>query len=139
MKVSNRLLILIVVLLPFFSLILYVYNSTYTDVGNFGDKRTIISFFKNSKSTNTKLFYIYNWEDNVIDRWPRAYTHERLGIEEKYKSNLGIGKAINDEKGLYDTHQYSLFRTFYYRLSESKYHPRHFIIIIIIVIISLMT
>jgi len=139
MKVSNRSLILIVVLLPFFSLILFVFNSTHTDVSNFSGKETIISFFKKSKNTNTKLFYIYNWPDNIVDRWPRAYTHERLGIEEAYKMNFGIGKAVNDRIGLYDTHQYSLFRTFYYRLSESKYHHRHIIIIINIVINFLMT
>ena len=114
--ISNRLLRSVTVILLFYLFYLYTHThvkplESYIYRDNTGIKKLFVQ----------KLFYIYNWSDDVIDRWPRVYTHERLGIEEKYKSNFGIGEAIDDTIGLYDTHQYSLFRTFYYRLSESKY------------------
>jgi len=66
-------------------------------------------------------FYIYPFPEDVIDRWPRAYNHTKIAISEEYKMNYGIGQAISLQEGRYKTHQYSLFRTFYYRLLESKY------------------
>lgn len=99
-----------------------MYICTYANLHHDGSKEIAISFLKSKNDKDIKLFYIYDWKDEIIDRWPRSYSSNgRLGIEEKFKANFGIGNVIDDYIGLFDTHQYSLFRTFYFRLSESKY------------------
>lgn len=48
-------------------------------------------------------------------------THSRLSTNESFKDNYGAGELLNQREGRYRTHQYSLFRIFYYRLLESPY------------------
>lgn len=114
----SSLLLIVVLLLLFYSLLVYI--CTYANLHHDGLKEVAISLLKSKNDKDIKLFYIYDWEDEIIDRWAHSYSG-RLGIEEKFKANFGIGNAIDENIGLFDTHQYSLFRTFYFRLSESKY------------------
>ena len=68
-----------------------------------------------------KLFYIHPLDNETVDLWPHAYTHSRLSTNESFKDNYGAGELLNQREGRYRTHQYSLFRIFYYRLLESPY------------------
>lgn len=69
-------------------------------------------------------FYIYEWPQEIIDCWPFNYTHHRLAFEGKFRQNRGLGPLLHPEVGMYHTHQYSLFTSFYQRLLESKYRTR---------------
>jgi hypothetical protein len=119
---SNRLRLIIIVLI-LIVVVIYIYilnNSNHSTQYNAPFNN--INNNKNKQKDSKSLFYIYNWEDDIINRFPKKYTHSsQLGIEEKYRNNHGIGNVIDEYNGIYDTHQYSLFQTFYYRLSESKY------------------
>ena len=74
---------------------------------------------RNRKRHKKKYFYIYDWPSDIVDRWPFANTHKRQSIDLKFRANYGIGPLISAEVGMYHTHQYSLFQTFYHRLLES--------------------
>ena len=71
-----------------------------------------------------KLFYIYEWPDDVMNSFPDTYTHRRKHIAEGFRQNDGLGPVVDPELGLYHTHQYSLFSTFLARLKESPYRTR---------------
>ena len=66
-------------------------------------------------------FYIYDWNESIIDSWPSNSSHHRISIDGIFKSNFGAGIVIDKSKGLYHTHQYSLFELFYRRLKMSRY------------------
>ena len=89
---------------------LYVYSSS-TDRKN---AQTVTT-------NNLKKFYVYDWPNNVVDLWPTEYTHHRLSIEKHFKENYGVGQEVDREKGMYHTHQYSLFSLLHYRLLESPH------------------
>ena len=74
-----------------------------------------------SNNPSQKYFYIYDWPTEVIDRWPKNYSHFRLSVSADFKENNGAGRAIRPSEGLYHTHQYSLFSLFYTRLQRSQY------------------
>ena len=76
---------------------------------------------RNYNTISASYFYIYDWPKDIIDRWPDSYSHHRLAILDKFRDNYGLGTLIDAEVGLYHTHQYSLFETFYHRLLESRY------------------
>jgi hypothetical protein len=65
--------------------------------------------------------YIYEWPDNLINRWPIYYTHKRLAFIPNNSHNYGLGEVVNSSIGQFDTHQYALFSIFYHRLLQSDY------------------
>ena len=73
-------------------------------------------------SSRIKIF-IYNWSDDIVDRWPKRYQHKRLSTEAKFKLNDGAGPLVDSSRGLYHTHQYSLFTLFVERL-KAQYHVK---------------
>ena len=73
------------------------------------------------RKSKRKYFYIYDWPPDIMNCWPLANTHERQSIDLKFRDNYGIGPLMNAEVGMYHTHQYSLFYTFYHRLLESPH------------------
>jgi hypothetical protein len=75
----------------------------------------------NQQDRSKRRFYIYDWPVDVVDRWPVSHTHHRLSIGPGFESNYGTGTIRNATAGLHHTHQYSLFKTFYFRLLESPW------------------
>lgn len=71
------------------------------------------------QQSQQRLFYIYPWPEEVVNRWPRAHTHFRQAIPAVYAQNGGLGPLVDRASGRYHTHQYSLFRTFLRRLGDS--------------------
>jgi hypothetical protein len=67
-----------------------------------------------------KKFFIYEWDDEIVDRYPKAYSHHRLAFTPESGSFFGTGASKSLREGLHMTHQYSLFKTFYFRLLESS-------------------
>lgn len=65
--------------------------------------------------------YVYSWDTDIIDRWPKGYSHHRLSIEEAYQLNYGLGPLIDGDRGIYRTHQYSIFTTLYSQLLSSSF------------------
>lgn len=64
--------------------------------------------------------FIYSWDYELVNSWPYNYTHDKLSFLPNHANNFGIGNLINRQQGLFNTHQYSLFTTFYHRLLESN-------------------
>lgn len=85
------------------------------------DSLSIDKKIKTVKDSHSKKFYIYNWSQNIIDRWPDNYSHHRLSIKKEFNTNNGCGPLVNQSLGRYHTHQYVLFTLFYNRLLESPY------------------
>ena len=116
MQLDTRTCVLVLLILSPFLVFLLHPNQGHGDGGRVND-----AVPSQGVALDEKRFYIYPFPEDVTDRWPRAYNHTKLGINQEYKMNYGIGPAINLQEGRYKTHQYSLFRTFYYRLLESRY------------------
>ncbi len=89
-------------------------------ISKLGNLRFWTKGLENSGSSTSARFYIYPWSDDIIDRWPINYTHKRLAVAAEFKDNFGAGRLEDSILGMYHTHQYALFRIFYYRLLE---HP----------------
>jgi hypothetical protein len=85
------------------------------------DSLIINKNIKTLKDSRSKKFYIYNWSQNIVDRWPDNYSHHRLSITKEFNTNKGCGPLINQSSGRYHTHQYVLFTLFYNRLLESPH------------------
>ena len=66
-------------------------------------------------------FFVYDWPDIVVNRWPLNNSHHRLSLGAGFADNFGTGVILNTTMGMHHTHQYSLFKTFYFRLLESPY------------------
>ena len=66
-------------------------------------------------------FYIYEWPNEITNRWPFAYTHHTLSMTKESSQNNGLGQLLNISQGLYSTHQYTLYTIFYNKLLISKY------------------
>jgi xyloglucan galactosyltransferase MUR3 len=65
-------------------------------------------------------FYVYDWPSYITTTWPAAYTFKkRLAFSASDRENDGLGKVVDDSRGLFKTHQYSLFEIFWKRLLES--------------------
>lgn len=72
-----------------------------------------------SNALNSKTFYIYEWSQDIVHRWPSGFTHFRLAMNFNNSLNYGVGAVLDAKYGIFDTHQYSLFRVMFYRLLES--------------------
>lgn len=81
-------------------------------------------------SDNQRYFYIYPWPHEIVNRWPDSYDtpnqitktgkkQKQLAFQPHFRDNHAVGRVVNISQGLYYTHQYSLFETFYTRLMES--------------------
>lgn len=68
-----------------------------------------------------KLIYVYDWPSEVVNSVPTAYSHHRLSITPDFLHNQGAGDVVNVKKGMYHTHQYSLFLLMYQRMLVSPY------------------
>jgi xyloglucan galactosyltransferase MUR3 len=77
----------------------------------------IVNFFSEAFAWK---FYIYEFP-REIESWPQAYTFKRLSLLPSFRENHGIGKLMDDRRGLFHTHQYTLYEVFLGRLRESKY------------------
>lgn len=66
-----------------------------------------------------RRFYIYPWDEAIVNRWPVQFLHKRPSILPIFALNHGLGPVVNAAQGRYLTHQYSLFRPFLERLKHS--------------------
>jgi len=83
------------------------------------ENREYMDKAKEDFASPRRLFYIYDWNSSIVNRWPDKDSHHRLSIPAVYRANDGIGPVVDAAQGRYMTHQYSLFRTFHARLRES--------------------
>ena len=69
---------------------------------------------------NEKLFYVYDWSDIINLSHSKSFTFtKRLSYEASDLENYGCGPLMNQDIGLYQSHQYMVFELFYHRLLES--------------------
>lgn len=68
-------------------------------------------------------FYIYDWNDIPLSMYPKPNVtlHPNSSYSHSFYANHGIGEVINEDIGLYNTWQFSLFRNLFNRLYV---HPK---------------
>eukprot|EP00605_Chrysophyceae_sp_TOSAG23-4_P001011 GSChrysophyteH1.ASY1.ANO1.1112.1 assembled CDS len=73
-----------------------------------------------------RKFYIYDWPEYIDNVWPPddSILHERSAYNFDFRPNNGAGKLLNEELGLFQTWQFSLYRNIMQRLRTSKHRTR---------------
>lgn len=112
MRISKRVL---------FSCLLLVV--TYVILWNYWNSSSIKD--KRDQPKRLRKFYIYEWPNDIVNRWPLNYNHHRLSIEKHFELNHGAGEVLDSKIALYHTHQYSLFKLFYENLLISPYRTKN--------------
>lgn len=85
----------------------------------------LLACYELALSKEIRYFYIYEWPEDVVLRWPDDYSHpKRLSFGERYRTHHGLGEVVSSRNDLYHTHQYSLFLTFMKHLRQSPYRTR---------------
>ena len=69
------------------------------------------------------LFYIYEWPDVPISMYPKpeATLFRNSSYSHGFNGNHGVGDTINKDIGLFNSWQFSMFRSLFNRLYV---HPR---------------
>ena len=73
-----------------------------------------------------KKFYIYDWPAYIDDVWPPddSELHERSAYNFDFRPNNGAGKKLDNDLGLFQTWQFSLYKNALQRLRTSKHRTR---------------
>jgi hypothetical protein len=73
-----------------------------------------------------KFFYIYEWHKDLDDVWPPAGAklHPKSGYNHDFRDNYGSGKLLDEDVGLFQTWQFSLYKVVMSRLRVSQYRTR---------------
>ena len=79
-----------------------------------------------NRSTQQRMFYIYPWPKYMGDVYPisDAVLDRETVYEHAFNENSGAGQHLNQEIGLFQTWQFSLFKNIMSRLVASKYRTR---------------
>jgi xyloglucan galactosyltransferase MUR3 len=74
----------------------------------------------------SKSFYIYDWPQKLDDVWPPAGAelHKQSGYDHAFRPNLGMGKILDIESGLFQTWQFAQYRAIMNRLRVSEFRTR---------------
>lgn len=82
--------------------------------------------FPAQNQQENKYFYIYEWHKDLDDVWPpaEAKLHPKSGYHHDFRDNYGSGKLLNDDVGLFQTWQFSLYKVVMSRLRVSQYRTR---------------
>ena len=74
----------------------------------------------------SNYFYIYEWPDLLDDVWPPmdATLHRKSGYDHAFRDNYGAGAMLDNDNGLFQTWQFSLYKTVISRLRVSEYRTR---------------
>jgi hypothetical protein len=70
-----------------------------------------------------RKFYMYNWGRRYSDVFPApgAPLHPNADYNHQFGPNAGIGEAVDEGIGLYQTWQYALFKNMFNRLVVSPH------------------
>ena len=82
--------------------------------------------FLTGGSNHESLFYIYDWPPFIDDVWPpqNSTLHPKSGYDHGFYANRGAGQAIAPDVGLFQTWQFSLYKTLMARLRTSEFRTR---------------
>lgn len=77
----------------------------------------------NKDSLSGRKFYIYNWGKRYSDVFPApgAPLHSNADYNHQFGPNGGMGEAVDEGIGLYQTWQYALFKNMFNRLIVSPH------------------
>ena len=80
-----------------------------------------------SSLNGQKYFYIYDWDNALNDVWPPEghELHPTSGYNHDFRDNFGNGKLLNEEVGLFQTWQFSLYKVIMARMRVSPYRTRY--------------
>lgn len=90
-------------------------------LNNLSCQSVIVPHHEKSDRLSPKTFYIYDWPDSLINAVPTNFSHHRLSITPPFLQNRGAGVVVDSKRGLYHTHQYSLFLLLHQKLLLSQY------------------
>ena len=65
---------------------------------------------KSVESSKRIRIYIYDWPDELINCWPKRFSHHRLSYEEQFSNNSFFGPVVDGSNSLFHTHQYSVYQ-----------------------------
>jgi len=73
-----------------------------------------------------KYFYIYDWPEKLDDVWPPAGAelHKQSGYDHDFRPNLGMGRILDSDNGLFQTWQFAQYRAIMNRLRLSELRTR---------------
>lgn len=74
----------------------------------------------------SKKFYIYEWVKEFDDVWPApgSLLDKKSGYNHDFYDNNGAGKLLDENVGLFQTWQFSLYKNILARLRVSEHRTR---------------